>query len=128
LVGGLFGAVDDELTAEIVRTLTGGADADALHTHASGHGETGGCYTGWGTPTCGDGFSLIYSGSAGFEAIWDSAANTSAASSTICIADEGVGSYGELHRWDDSQIVSVRDGMESVLPSGDRLACALCCR
>jgi hypothetical protein len=120
--------VDDELTAEIVRTLTGGADADALHTHASGHGETGGCYTGWGTTTCGDGFSLVYSGTAGFHAVWDSGVGASAASSTLCIATEGIGSYSTLHRWDFSQMVSIRDGIESILPSGTRLECALCCR
>jgi hypothetical protein len=52
---------DDELNAEIVRTLTGGGNADALHEH-TGHGDGGGCYTAWGATTCLDGWSTAYDG------------------------------------------------------------------
>ena len=52
---------DDELTAAMIRTLTGGGDADALHTHA-GAGGGGVCYTAWGTSACGAGFSAMYTG------------------------------------------------------------------
>lgn len=58
-------AADDTLTSSIVQTLTGGGEADALHTHA-GTGHTGGgiaCYQVMGTTTCADGFTLVSQGS-----------------------------------------------------------------
>ena len=54
----------DELTAEIVETLTGGGAADTLHTH-TGHGGGGGaCYEVWGSGDCAEGFSPVIAGSA----------------------------------------------------------------
>lgn len=55
----------DELTAEIVQTLTDGGDADALHTHSSG-GHVGGaaCYEVWGAGDCAEGFTPVITGSA----------------------------------------------------------------
>lgn len=53
--------VNDNLTAASVKTLTGGGDADALHTHA-GLGGGGVCYTAWGTQSCGEGFTAVVVG------------------------------------------------------------------
>ncbi len=53
---------DDLLTAAMVQTLTGGGDADALHTHAGAGG--GVCYTAWGTTGCGTDFTAMYTGRA----------------------------------------------------------------
>lgn len=52
---------DDELTTVIVQTLTGGGDADGLHSH-TGHGDGGGCYTGWGATACAAGWTVAYDG------------------------------------------------------------------
>ena len=53
----------DTLTAEIVQTLTGGGEADALHTHGGSHGAGGACYQVMGTSTCADGFVRVSQGS-----------------------------------------------------------------
>ena len=52
-------AADDTLTASIVETLTGGGEADALHTHAGGHGGGIACYSANGTTTCAPGFQAV---------------------------------------------------------------------
>ena len=52
---------NDQLTAAMVRSLAGGGNADALHTHA-GLGAGGVCYTAWGLSTCASGFSVAYAG------------------------------------------------------------------
>lgn len=52
---------NDSLDAAIVRTLAGGGNADALHGH-TGHGDGGGCYTGWGANSCADGWTMAYDG------------------------------------------------------------------
>ena len=54
--------VDDELTAAIVTTLTGGGEADALHGHAAGDVTGGSCYIAHGTTACADGWTLIHAG------------------------------------------------------------------
>ena len=56
--------VDDELTAAIVQTLTGGGNADALHTHAGAAATGGACYTAWGLTDCADGFQAVVVGQA----------------------------------------------------------------
>ena len=53
---------DDELTTEIVRTLTGGGDADALHSHAASGDGGGGCMTAWGRADCPTDYALFYLG------------------------------------------------------------------
>jgi hypothetical protein len=54
----------DNLTAEIVQTLTGGGEADALHTHSGGHGGGAACYEVWGSGDCAEGFTRVTAGSA----------------------------------------------------------------
>ena len=51
----------DELTASMVTTLTGGGEADALHTHA-GLGAGGVCYTAWNTTECAESFQAVVQG------------------------------------------------------------------
>jgi hypothetical protein len=53
----------DTLTAEIVQTLTGGGEADALHTHGGSHGPAGACYQVMGTTDCPEGFVSVSHGS-----------------------------------------------------------------
>lgn len=53
---------DDVLTTAIVETLTGGGEADSLHTHA-GHGAGGiACYQANGTTDCAEGFTAVAEG------------------------------------------------------------------
>jgi hypothetical protein len=56
----LGAGANDELTAAMVQTLTGGGNADALHTHAGAGG--GACYTAWGVTSCATGFTASYTG------------------------------------------------------------------
>jgi hypothetical protein len=51
---------DDHFTANMVTTLTGGGDADALHQHAGAGG--GVCYNAVGTNNCAQGFDRVLSG------------------------------------------------------------------
>jgi hypothetical protein len=53
----------DVLTSEIVQTLTGGGEADALHTHGGSHGLGGACYPVVGTTGCPEGFVSVSPGS-----------------------------------------------------------------
>ena len=47
----------------MVKTLTGGGNADALHTHTAQQATAGGsCYTAWGTNACGTGYRAMYQG------------------------------------------------------------------
>ena len=59
---------NDELTASMVTTLTGGGEADALHTHA-GLGAGGVCYTAMGADSCGEDFVLVSKGRLAFGAL-----------------------------------------------------------
>lgn len=119
---------DDVLTAEMVRTLTGGAEADALHTHASsGHGG-GGCYTAWGTGVCLADYQTAYTGTAAFSSIWDAWSGTGAMSGIICISSAAVDSYDTtISAWDNNQIHSVANINDRTVLVGDRLECAVCC-
>lgn len=118
---------DDVLTAEIVRTLTGGGDADALHGHPAGHGTGGGgCYTAWGATTCGEGYSLMYSG----VMLSDVSVFGSAVSSTsLCVDDTVIESYPSTATYLTRQLMTAGTGSHSELPAltTDRLLCAMCC-
>ena len=121
--------VDDALTAEMVRTLTGGGDADTLHTHAGHGGSTGGggCYTSWGTEACIDGYTMAYAGVYTESiTIWSTGVTTV----PMCVADAAVDSV-------DSTGLSVSRFLLSAGADGgineivdivdERLRCALCC-
>jgi hypothetical protein len=120
--------VDDQLTAEIVRTLTGGGDADALHEHPAGHGEgTGGCYTAWGVTTCGDGYSAMYSG----VVLDDLSIYSSGISSTpLCVADSVIASYPDTVGYLTRQLMTTGAVSGSEVPAltTTRLLCAICCQ
>ena len=88
---------DDALTAAMVETLTGGGNADALHTHA-GSGGGGACYTAWGRSSCLDGWAMAYSGYAVSHTatVFRSGSFGGAgAGGPICIAAEGADWYTE---------------------------------
>lgn len=123
-----FGAeADDELTAEMVQTLTGGGDADALHLHPAGHGAAGGgCYIAVGLATCGEGYTAMYSGS-----YVDSITHysTGLSQSQNCIADAAISGFvpeaGHLQRW----LITAggSSGNENLDLVDERLLCAMCC-
>ena len=123
-----FGAAaDDELTAEMVQTLTGGGDADALHMHPAGHGGGGGgCYVAVGLASCGEGYSAMYTG-----AYVDSVTQYSNAvtQSHYCLADAAVDRFhpdaGHLNR--DLMTTGGLSGNERPILIDDRLLCAMCC-
>jgi len=115
----------DELTAAIVRTLTGGGEADALHTHAGGSGSAGGaCYTAWGSGSCAEGWVEVYDG----YGLAVEIGYTRNASGLYCIEDAAVTETG------DSSIYYRLLGPSSSGPEGDyrpdagELLCAVCCR
>lgn len=126
-----FGAeVADELTSEIVATLTGGGDADALHSHGGSHGAGGSCYVSWGTTTCGGDFTAMYSGVGLLMSQYSDWGGTGIGLSStdlICVADAGIESYTGSSSIGVAQLLVARDGGERALPVGERLACAVCC-
>jgi hypothetical protein len=75
---------DDSLTAAMLQTLTGGGDAELLHSH-TGHGG-GGCYTAWGTTQCGGGFQAMYTGTAITAAVFELSYIYPVAGPTVCSA------------------------------------------
>ena len=118
---------DDELTAEMVRTLTGGGEADTLHTHA-GHGSGGGgCYNSWGTETCADGYTQAYAGVFTESiTIWSSGVTTV----PMCVADVGVSSIGATGLSVSRFLLTAGadSGVNEIVDITDtRLRCALCC-
>ena len=117
---------DDELTAEIVRTLTGGGDADALHAHPSGSAGAGGCYTSWGATVCGDGYSAMYSGVVLNDV---SVYGSGVAAAPLCVADSAIDSYPSTASYLTRQLMTTGTGSASEVPelTTDRLLCAMCC-
>ena len=115
---------DDELTAEIVRTLTGGGDADTLHTHAAGHGSSGGCYTVWGENTCAEGWSAVYSGIG----LVTEHVNTETVAGLHCVVDTAVVETSSISRH-YRMLGPASAGVEGdYRPSAGELLCAVCCQ
>jgi hypothetical protein len=120
---------DDSLTAEIVRTLTGGGAADALHTHTGGSADLAACYTVWGDAPCGDGFTSMYSGTAAESLHWDNNSYAATSGGTICIDSDTIATFvGGLSYVDASEIASVNSSPERITLTSGRLACQICCR
>lgn len=122
--------VDDEITAEIARTLTGGGNADSLHEH-TGEGHAGGvCYTAFGQDTCGEGFTAQYSGIAVYSALISPSYNTGGPSSTVCMSSTGLGTTGSgLPWWTSVSLVAVQNDDTFVNTADDGpMTCAVCCR
>lgn len=118
--------VDDTLTAAIVQTLTGGGEADSLHTHAGSHGG-GGCYTVWGETDCGEGYASMYTGIAANMLHWDGG-TSGASSGTLCVDDAVVSHYETGFAYIDSgEFATVGNSRERVVLTADRLACRICC-
>jgi hypothetical protein len=122
-----FGAeADDVLTAEMVRTLTGGGGADVLHSHASGSGS-GACYTVWSVATCAEGFTPTYTGVL-VESIslWGGGGITA---TPLCMADEGISTFTAFGAPFSRYLVTAGGtvGVESVGFDDVRVVCAVCC-
>lgn len=116
----------DALTAEIVETLTGGGEADALHGHASSGTGGGGCYVAVGTTSCAEGYALAYSGIYG-----DSMAiypGTGIAATSVCVADEAVVGLTAVGG-SPSRLLYSSGGTASqrIDIVGTHLVCAMCC-
>lgn len=121
---------DDELTSEIVATLTGGGDADALHGHGGSHGAGGSCYVAWGTATCGGDFTAMYTGVGLLMSQYSDWGGTGiglSSSDLVCVADTGIDSFTTSRSIAVAQLLVARDGGERALPVEDRLVCAMCC-
>lgn len=123
---------DDELTADIVRTLTGGGDADALHSHAASGTDGGGCMTAWGRADCPDSFTLFYSG----EIVQSFAAQQNDGSpETISLATSDVMCFDTAalppsRSYDRSYFTwgLMRVSARVIYEGSDGLPCAVCCR
>lgn len=121
--------VDDALTAEMIRTLTGGGEADTLHTHA-GHGGSagaGGCYNSWGTEACAEGYTQAYAGVYTESiTIWSTGVTTV----PMCVADSGVSSIDSTGLSVSRFLLTagVGGGVNEVVSLTEtRMRCALCC-
>jgi hypothetical protein len=108
---------DDALTGAMVETLTGGGDAEALHTHAGAGG--GVCYTAWRTASCGSGFTAAYTG---FTAA-AGAINSSVSSSLYCFSGSQTTSYNTSYQ----MRFTVGHYGYWTAPSGG-VSCAVCCK
>jgi hypothetical protein len=124
-------AANDRITAEIAETLTGGGEADALHVHAAGAATGGSCYTGWGETTCGDGFTLMYAGTATFAAMVETTSSGyGAIGSPICISSTQIASVGGgISIWDGVQLVGLGNNEIRVdTVDASAVTCAVCCQ
>lgn len=121
---------NDELTAAIVTTLTGGGEADALHGHAGDH-TGGGCYTAYGSTTCAEGWTLIHAGyvieSVSLEPDSDGGGDDSGAvaQTGYCVNEAAVVSFDPGTPATRS-FVAVGDNQ--IMNVGGTLRCSLCCR
>lgn len=126
-------ASDDALSAAMVRTLTGGGDADALHTHAGAASSGGACYTAWGTTSCGTGFSVMYSGIGLMGTLvastptWGSN-GTSSAVGPMCVNSTTLSAAGGMGGITvNPGLTSLAQNLRYSTSAGD-LTCAVCCK
>lgn len=122
---------DDELTTVIVQTLTGGGDADALHSHASSGGSGGACLVAWGRSDCPADFTLFYAGRAvqGYGAHRDYGSSdtlTMALGETLCADPDGLPASETFTPTNYTQGLIEVGGTTRYQGTG--LACAVCCR
>jgi len=114
---------DDALSAAMVQTLTGGGDADSLHTHAASGGG-GACYTVWGTTSCGAGHTQIYSGQSlvprSLQGSTSNFRQEGGIGSTICV-DISTMSFQSISYTNDT-VWTYGKKYQSSIP------CALCCQ
>jgi hypothetical protein len=135
--------LNDELDAAMVNTLTGGGDADALHTHA-GLGGGGVCYTVWGENTCAEGFVTAYKGRRGstYQKYHDVNAPvpaTSAYEIAVCLHENIVPAEPAEGQWSASKpnipsymlntyIHTQFDDGTGAWTMGLLIPCAICCK
>ena len=115
----------DVLTAEIVQTLTGGGEADALHGHAASGGG-GGCYVAVGMNTCAPEYGVAYSGVYVSQIV----SYSSVAASPACFADSGIESISPASSSGISHLYMTghSGARQYVVPLDDAVPCAVCCR
>jgi hypothetical protein len=117
----LGAAVDDELTASMVQTLTGGGVADSLHNHTADGGSSSGgsCYTAMGTDSCGVNYTAMYTGMvvATTEGTWGSAGH-------FCVQSDAVSYIGVTSYYDNVYSVGTGDKYNA---ADSYIACAMCC-
>ena len=117
---------DDALSAAMVQTLTGGGDADSLHTHAA-TGGGGACYTVWGTTSCGAGHTQIYSGLARASIVTSVSYNkpysSSGANDSICVEASAVSSALQTSNSSDERVFWANSTTKVL-----NVTCALCCQ
>lgn len=121
----LGAGTDDELTAEMVETLTGGGDADALHVHAGHDGGGGGCFTRWGANTCPEGWDTAYGG-IGLAVEHN---NTETIAAMYCVEPAAVAESVTIGGRHFRLLGPQSDGSEGdYRPIAGELLCAVCCR
>jgi hypothetical protein len=113
--------VTDELTDEIVRTLTGGGAADALHGHVSTGGNAG-CYNVWGISTCLDGYSAASSGIAA-SFFWDGGAG----GDPICLDSAVIEAYDRYWGGGSFWLVALGNTPQTVALNVTEVPCVICC-
>ena len=112
---------DDALTAAMVQTLTGGGDADSLHTHAASGGG-GACYTVYGTTNCGTGHTQIYEGNVWISGVANGSLNKIFnPSDPLCVDSSVVPTTNTYQGHGYSMFVKGSKYVTS-------LSCALCCQ
>ena len=122
----LGAGANDEVTAAMLETLTGGGNADALHTHASsgGTGGSGGgggsCYTALGTDVCGAGYAAMYSG-----VLLTSAEGSWGGTGNMCVKMDAVVDHGTTTYYDSFFALGNARRYKSAASEG--VPCAMCC-
>jgi hypothetical protein len=128
----LGAAVDDELTASMVQTLTGGGLADSLHNHtadgggAASGGGGGGCVTLYGQDSCPDGFSEVLAGETVILGSIHSNSNGGAGfGGPACMDTDALGSIDGNNGIGDNRVHSM--GWDADYWAMDDLPCTICC-
>jgi hypothetical protein len=116
----------DHLDSAMVNTLTGGGDADALHTHA-GLGGGGVCYTAWNTTECAESFQAVVQGAPYLPVVmvFISGASTATArrpTSLECVAGELEVANVNLNYGGSMSI------FQGAAPKQFPSQCAICCK
>ena len=119
------------MTTEIVQTLTGGGDADALHSHAASGGAGAACLVAWGRADCPADFTLFYAGRAvqGYGAHRDYGSSdtlTMALGDTLCADVSGLATSEPFTPTHYTQGLLEVGGETRYYRDG--LDCAVCCR
>jgi hypothetical protein len=122
---------NDTLGAAQVATLTGGGNADMLHTHSAQSitGNVGGsCFTTWNTTSCPRGYASTYRGFATAMAPWDGS-NYGGMGSPICAKDMELNQSNSTTsvRWVSPNPLSAATQFGHAWNQSLKMPCAVCC-